>query len=188
MPATTAYSVRVSIMSSPATEAGVCAEVWRFIAMALAEPAADSAELISEQPYQPEWLTSALGELATVALDVWQGEHTRLFTFPAVCPPFASTFLEDGVLDGHRAGELERFYGQYDLAIQGLPADYLGTMAEFIGFFLEKEDTSAAADFYREYLADWLDRFCDCLERHAEFMFYRELAGEIRRQAEGLRP
>jgi len=188
MPTTTASSVRVSIMSSPATEAGAHAEAWRFIAMALAEPAADSMELLSEQPYQPEWLTPALGELATVALDAWQGEHTRLFTFPARCPPFASPFLEDGVLDGHRAGELERFYGQFELAIQGLPADYLGTMAEFIGFFLDKDDAPAAADFYREYLADWLERFCDCLEGHAEFTFYRELAGEIRRQAEGLRP
>ena len=188
MPATTASWVRVSIMSSPATEVGLHAEAWRFIAMALAEPAADSMELVSEQSYQPEWLAPALGELATVALDVWQGEHTRLFTFPAVCPPFASPFLEDGMLDGHRAGELERFYGQFGLAIQGLPADYLGTMAEFIGFLLEKDDMSAAADFYREYLADWLERFCDCLEGHAEFTFYRELAGEIRRQTKGLCP
>lgn len=188
MPAMTVSSVRVFIMSSPATEAGVQARAWRFVAMALAEPASDSMNLISEQSYQPEWLDPALGELATVALDAWQGEHTRLFTFPAVCPPFASPFLEDGVLDGHRAGELERFYGQYDLAIQGLPADYLGTMAECIAFFLERDDTSAAADFYREYLADWLERFCGCLEGHAEFLFYRELAGEICRQAEKLHP
>lgn len=175
-------------MSSPATETRQGAGAWRFIALALAEPAAESLEVLREQPYRPKWLAPALEELARVPLDVWQGEHTRLFTFPARCPPFASPFLEDGMLDGHRAGELERFYGQYELAVQGLPADYLGTMAELLSFFLDQDDTAAAAVFHREYLADWLERFCACLETQAEFAFYRGLAGEIRHQSGRLQP
>lgn len=154
--------------------------------MALAEPAIESIQLINEQPYQPEWLNPALGELNTVALDNWQGEHTSLFTFPATCPPFASHFLENGVLNGHRAAELEQFYTQFNLVTQNLPADYLGTMAEFVAFVMERDDTAEAAEFCQKYLADWLKRFCDCLEEHAGLIFYRELAGEIRRQAEGL--
>ena len=184
MPATTASSARVFIMSSPATEAASAAPsdilaTWRFCAMALAEPDGESLDLLQEQPCQPLWLAAALRELSALPLDAWQGEHTRLFTFPALCPPFASAYLEEGTLNGHRAAALEKFYGELGLLPTGLPADYLGTICECAAFLREQGEPEALQGFCQDTLGDWLDRFLDDLRAQSELLFYRGLAQEL---------
>ncbi len=184
MRAMMASSVPAFIMSSPATETTLAAPsdilaAWRFCAMALAEPGNESLELLQEQAHHPEWLAPALRELAALPLDVWQGEHTRLFIFPALCPPFASAYLEEGILNGHRAAALERFYGDLGLLPTGLPADYLGTICECAAFLWEQGRSEVLQGFCHDTLGDWLDRFLDDLMTQSELLFYRGLAQEL---------
>ncbi|MDD3761619.1 MAG: molecular chaperone TorD family protein [Acidithiobacillus sp.] len=180
----TESSAQVFIMSLPPTEAASdTIAIWHFCAMALAEPDGESLDLLREQPYQPLWLATALQELSSLPLDVWQGEHTRLFTFPALCPPFASAYLEEGTLNGHRAAALETFYADLGLLSTGLPADYLGTICECAAFLHEENGPEVLRGFCQDTLSDWLDRFLGDLTSQSELLFYRGLAQELARLA-----
>jgi TorA maturation chaperone TorD len=161
-------------MSSPITEPRVAAQTWRLVALTLAEPSTESLGFLREQSENYPTLQPALVELERLPLEAWQGEHTRLFSFPALCPPFASAFLEDGILNGHRAADLEQFYQEYGLAAIGLPADYLGTICECAAY-LEEEDPEMAGIFGRDALGDWLPDFSERLQQMSELLLYREL-------------
>lgn len=156
---------------------------WRFCAMLLAEPVADSLAVLREQSVvTPDWLDIALKELDVTALDAWQGEHTRLFTFPAECPPFATPWLEEGVLDGYRAHELADVYQRLGLMHEGLPADYLGTISECLAWLYQHAEPDVIREFTHEFLDDWLGRFIDTLREKSELRLYKGLADLLETQ------
>ncbi|MDR3390376.1 MAG: molecular chaperone TorD family protein [Sulfuriferula sp.] len=163
---------------SAASVAADCAG-WHFCAMLLAEPDAESLAILSEQAGLRDWLAPALHELSAMPLDAWQGEHTHLFTFPAVCPPFATAYLEEGTLNGHRAAALESYYAALGLRPTGLPADYLGTICECAAFLCEHGDRVVLQDFCQDYLGDWLDRFLEDLRTKSNILLYQGLALEL---------
>ncbi|WP_312260772.1 molecular chaperone TorD family protein [Candidatus Igneacidithiobacillus taiwanensis] len=148
---------------------------WRLVALVLAEPTEESLVVLRELSENHPTLQPALAELEALPLEVWQVEHTRLFSFPALCPPFASAYLEDGILNGHRAVDLEQFYQEYGLEAVGLPADYLGTICECAAY-LEEENPEMARFFSHDALGDWLPDFSRHLGQLSELLLYRELA------------
>lgn len=163
----------------PAQSAEMAAN-WRFCALILAEPDVESLAVLRDVPHPPLWLADAVEELSHIALDAWQGEHTRLFVFPAKCPPFASAYLEEGILNGRRSVEMDIFYRTLGLEATNLPADYVGSLCECAAFLVEQTDPDALpevlAAYGQRYLDDWFDRFLEDLMRHSELRLYRGLA------------
>lgn len=155
----------------------------RFCALALAEPTEESLSVLREQPCQRPWLGAAIEEIQGLPLDLWQGEHTRLFTFPALCPPFASAYLEGGMA-GNRMDTLADLYAEYGLEATGLPDDYLGTICEFGAFLHEEGDRDGLTRLWEEGLKDWLSRFATHLCHRSELRFYRGLGEDFLQLAE----
>lgn len=168
-------------MSSTDAAAGLqsAAAQMRFCAGCLAEPTAEALVALTEAVNEQPWLAEPLAELEATALEVWQGEHTRLFVAPALAPPFACAHRE-GILNGAAASAAVAYYAQHGLELSsGLPGDYLGSLLEFDAWLLDTGQVPEAGAFWQAFLVDWLGRFNEQLQQHARLLFYRRLGERL---------
>jgi putative dimethyl sulfoxide reductase chaperone len=151
----------------------------RFCAACLAEPSAEALEGLAEAEAWQPWLVEPLIELKAVDLEVWQGEHARLFVAPGLAPPFASAHRE-GMLNGAAASAAEAYYVQQGFVLSpGLPGDYLGSLLECEAWLLDGGRDQDAAAFRQTFLADWLPRFNEQLQKQARLQFYRKFGERL---------
>ncbi|MEJ2060331.1 MAG: molecular chaperone TorD family protein [Gammaproteobacteria bacterium] len=165
--------------STEATPTRADAAELRFYAACLAEPTAEALPALREAAGWQPWLAEPLAELAATDLEVWQGEHARLFVVPGLAPPFASAYRE-GILNGAAASAAEAYYADQGFALsEGLPGDYLGSLLECEAWLVEAGQAQEAATFRQTFLADWLGRFAGRLREHARLAFYRRLGERL---------
>ncbi|MBF0160564.1 MAG: molecular chaperone TorD family protein [Magnetococcales bacterium] len=155
----------------------------RVLAGMLAYPEAESYAVLAEWAVtDAPWLSAALPELHIIALDAWQGEHTRLFIngFPkTVCPPFES-FWRHGRMDGRAGEQLLQIYRQAGLELSdGSVADYLGTILECSAYCLATTGHSLLEQLTDHHLRLWIPEFATTLAREAELSLYRLLAQQL---------
>jgi TorA maturation chaperone TorD len=160
------------------------AQHLRLLAALLAAPADDGLEAAGELAQANPWLLEAIGELETLPLDQWQGEHTRLFLsdFPTTtCPPFESAFRH-GLMEGSATVELEALYRGIGLESRDVPADYLGVMLECVAWLLEQPEPEREPHLGRlwnDHLAQWLPRFSGKLREESRLILYRNLGEQL---------
>lgn len=155
-----------------------------ILALVLAQPAEDALDALRDLlPWAP-WLRPCIAELETIALERWQGEHTRLFVngWPrTVCPPFESVYRQ-GQMEGSSAGELADLYRRAGLQATEVPADYLGTMLECAAWLGAREDGMALlGELEHEHLRRWVPRFARDLREGTGLSLYRALADRLER-------
>ncbi|MBF0160538.1 MAG: molecular chaperone TorD family protein [Magnetococcales bacterium] len=158
----------------------------RVLAGILAYPETESYAFLAESAAtDAPWLSAALPELQTIALDTWQGEHTRLFIngFPkTVCPPFESVWRHSR-MDGLAREQLLQIYSQAGLElVDGSVPDYLGVLLECSAYCLTMADHSLhplLEQLVNDHLRLWVPDFATTLEREAELSLYRLLAQQL---------
>lgn len=152
----------------------------------LAMPTVDSLTLLEELAGQEAWLGDAVAELKTLALEHWQGEHTRLFVsgYPhTACPPFESAY-RSGQMGGPMVEDVVALYRRYGLEATDIPADYLGALLECAAHLLERPqpvEQSAWLTLWEGHLATWVPRFANDLIKESRIVLYRRLGQELYR-------
>lgn len=129
-----------------------------------------------------------------LGLESFQAEYVRLFVnsregVPA--PPHAS-FYTEGTLFGRAAQEALSHYERFRItpdASGNEPPDHISYELEFLSFLCAMEQESldqgrqedadglrkAQADFLRNLLIPWANRFCDRIVENAELAYYQLL-------------
>lgn len=117
-----------------------------------------------------------------------QVEYTRLFigSFRMEAPPYASYYLDGGLINGPTAAEVEDVYTRFGLELkqsEHCPADHIRYLLSFCALLAQRfEETGlpefleAYEDFRETYLASWFPAFQKLVDKYAEHRFYRELA------------
>ncbi|MBF0417182.1 MAG: molecular chaperone TorD family protein [Magnetococcales bacterium] len=166
----------------------------RVLAGMLAHPGQDSLAVLREVAESVPWLADAVCELSAVPLDQWQAEHTRLFIngFPrTVCPPFASAWVADSLLNERTLDALEQLYQTVSLQFPRMWVDYLGTMLEVLAYLrlpadppmsvnsTEETRRQVASTVWNEHLAPWLPDFAARLSVEGRLALYRVLGDRL---------
>jgi len=156
----------------------------RILAALLGAPTDESLAALREAVPDVPWLGSAVEQLATLPLDRWQAEHTRLFVsgFPkTVCPPFESAYRH-GSMGGETAAQLQALYARIGLMADGVQADYLGVELECAAYLLES-GSQQRDDLWQElwhgHLRQWVPAFAADLGAHGTLELYRTLGREL---------
>ena len=166
----------------------------RLLAGLLAMPSEDSLDVIEEIAQQNNWLYESFDELkATVSLEHWQTEHTRLFINghpKTTCPPFESVY-RNGIMQGPACNEIEQLYQAVGLEpIKDMPSDYLGIMLECAAYLLEQKSSTLNSQpnnevdnfqiLWQDHLAKWVPKFADDLLKHGQLLLYRQLGQQLK--------
>jgi TorA maturation chaperone TorD len=154
----------------------------RLLAGLLAAPTEESLSILEELVTEHPWLQAATTELATLSLEAWQAEHTRLFINghpKTCCPPFASVYRHK-VMNSPLCDRLELFYQSVGLVpIAELPPDYLGNLLECGAYLLEHTDLSQWQTLQDTFLKPWITRFCQDLQQSSHLVLYRQLGQQL---------
>ncbi|MBF0124470.1 MAG: molecular chaperone TorD family protein [Magnetococcales bacterium] len=148
---------------------------------------ASYAVLVEVAATDAPWLAAALPELQAIALDAWQGEHTRLFIngFPkTICPPFESVWRH-GCMAGAAAEQLSILYQQAGLEwFGGSAPDYLGVILECVAYCLTTSDDSLQSvleQLVTDHLRLWVPTFAATLSRETDLVLYRLLGEQLQK-------
>ncbi|MBF0188141.1 MAG: molecular chaperone TorD family protein [Magnetococcales bacterium] len=161
-------------------------ERLRTLALLLASPDAESRTVLGDLARNQPWLQPGVEPLATVALERWQEEHTRLFIngFPkVVASPFASAWTRQGA-SGEVQQKIGLLYAEAGVTAQDLPPDYLGSLLECAALLTERNQLGDAALLERllhSHLLPWLQAFTTALEQGTDMALYRLLARTLAR-------
>jgi putative dimethyl sulfoxide reductase chaperone len=121
--------------------------------------------------------------------------YTRLFLGPPVvlAPPYASFYLDRGVVMGPSSVEMMKLYGEAGLRLDDefdeMP-DHVAVVLEFLYYLLFKEERAGARNadeekeklqniktrFLKHYVFPWVPRFCGEIKRADEHPAYSKLA------------
>lgn len=157
----------------------------RVLAGLLAHPQGDALDNVREWSVHCPWLVESVVELQGISLEEWQGEHTRLFIngFPrTIAPPFLSVWSE-GVMGGNKVGVLQQVFREAGLEpVEGMPADYLGTLLEFLAYLQGGTSVPGSMDgavFREQFIRPWIQRFVTALREGSGLRLYRSLADRL---------
>lgn len=160
------------------------AKTLRMHSLMLCMPETESLSLLQTMANEYGWMQAGLDELQQIPLAQWQGEYTRLFVngYPkTAAPPYESVYRHQ-VMFGPLVDELNALYREAGLAIDDMPADYLGTQLEFAAHIAESRDPRAArwqARLWQEHLRHWLPRFIADLCQQSQLLIYRLWGGQL---------
>ncbi|MBF0140048.1 MAG: molecular chaperone TorD family protein [Magnetococcales bacterium] len=157
----------------------------RILVGLLAHPQGDALDNVREWSEHCPWLVEPVLELQRITLEEWQGEHTRLFIngFPrTIAPPFLSVWNE-GLMGGNGVGALQEVFREAGLEpVEGMPADYLGTLLEFLVYLQESSlapGSMSGAVFKERFIQPWIQRFVTALREGSALQLYRSLADRL---------
>ncbi|MGI6034086.1 MAG: TorD/DmsD family molecular chaperone [Coriobacteriales bacterium] len=114
--------------------------------------------------------------------------YTRLFigSFQMEAPPYASYYMDGGLIGGKTTSEVRAVYRQFDIEISDerrVPEDHLRYLLAFLSLMAMRfEQTQQEAfvesyeDFRDGYVLPWLPAFVERVKTHAEQAYYGKLA------------
>lgn len=119
--------------------------------------------------------------------------YTRLFigSFHMEAPPYASYYLDGGMVGGRTSSEVEAVYRQFGLSLgsaETSPPDHLRYLLAFLALLARRFEEAGArafadayADFRDAYVLSWTEPFRARVQRAAEYAYYPTLVSCIDR-------
>lgn len=162
----------------------VTSKQLRLLAGLLAKPEQESLEILQELAQEYFWLQPAVAQLASLALEQWQGEHTHLFVNghpQTCCPPFESVY-RNKIMNGPACEELNVLYKSIGLEpYVELPPDYLGMILECAAYLLEQEPLNQEVwnDLWHVHLLEWVPKFANDLQKCSNLLLYQQLGQQL---------
>ena len=98
-----------------------------------------------------------------------------------LAPPWGSVYLDkDRLLFTEDTLKVRVYYESKGVKVSRKykePDDHIGLELEFIALMLEKEKTKDAEEFAGLYMAPWVHRWYEDVNKHARAGYYKGLAG-----------
>lgn len=192
-------------MNGKTEELRVWAGLWGLLSEAYTYPLSrEELTLLSGLVSEDESLGRALAALRNALVDVtdWDRlaedlnvEYTRLFEGPGhvPAPPYASFYLNGGLLMGPETVAVRRAYLDWNVApvqMGRVPDDHIALELAFMSHLCEEARAAliqgddarsqslleAQGRFLRDHLLTWLPRFCAAVASAEPHRFFAELA------------
>lgn len=125
-------------------------------------------------------------------LEQLEVDFTALFIngFPLTkAHPFAGWYTGEAIVFGPSDSKLRQFYSRYGVNLdqdQDVPADHIMVELEFLAIMAEKYEQTGEKLYYLAlqemmtgYLENWVFKFLDEMEIHAQSPYYRGLAAVL---------
>lgn len=125
------------------------------------------------------WLAEGSAEALA---DQLKADYARLMAgvgrMPA--PPWGSVYMDgDRLLFSEDTLHVRQYYERHGMKLKAKyaePDDHIGLELEFLSYLLEQGKKEAAEDFVEKFVAPWIFRWNEYVQKHARSDFYRGLA------------